>query len=197
MKTVILLGGSGYIGQHLIQEWLQGEDNICFVSVSRKGRPNSLLEGLDRPEVIWIKGDANDIGSFRDELPTSADVVIDLVGTATGKTQEDFDKANVIPAYTMVEMMREYDIPKGVYISGVIGMPGSMQKFISSKKKGEVVVAKSGLDISIVRPSLVYGDREGVGAMVAMMKFAGVFCKKMKPITVNELSQEIIGLARK
>lgn len=75
-------------------------------------------------------------------------------------------------------------------------MPGSMRKFISSKKKGEEAVSGSALDIDIVRPSLVYRDRKGAGAMVAMMKFSGVFCRKMKPVTVTDLSHNIIGLAK-
>lgn len=140
MRTVILLGGSGHIGQHLMREWLQLENDVRFVSVSRRGRPESVLPELKSAGISWLKGDAANLESSacRDQCA----------------------------------------------------------KFISSKKKGEEAISGSGLDIDIVRPSLVYGDRKGAGAMVAMMKFSGVFCRKMKPVTVTDLSHNIIGLAK-
>lgn len=197
MRTVILLGGSGYIGQHLMQEWLQSDKDVRFICVSRKGTPQDMLPELGKADIKWVKGDACDIKSFSDMLPERADAVIDLVGTASGRTQADFDRANAEPVKTMVEIMRRLEVPEGVYVSGVIGMPGSMRKFSSSKKKGERLAIESGLDIKIIRPSLVYGDRPGVGAMVAMMKFSGLFCRKMKPVTVDVLSRQIIDAIRK
>lgn len=192
MKRVIILGGSGYVGQHLIQKWVANMDNVEFYTVSRSGKPKTILPKVQEAKVEWIKGDACEIESFYDSLPDSADVVIDLVGTASGKSQAEFDRANAEPVHTMVEIMKRKRVQRGIYVSGVIGMPGTMKEFISSKKHGEEIARDSGFDIRIIQPSLIYGDREGVGGMVAMMKFAGMFCKKMKPITVDKLSLKII-----
>lgn len=195
MRRVIILGGSGYVGQHLMQEWAAIENDIQFYSVSRGGRPEIILRKLQDVKIEWVKGDACSIDSFYQCLPDVADVVIDLVGTASGKTQAEFDRINAGPVNTMVEIMKRGSVRRGVYVSGVIGMPGTMKEFISSKKRGEEIVRGCGLDIRIIRPSLVYGDRKGVGAMVAMMKIAGLFCKKMAPVTVDMLSMEIIEAA--
>ena len=53
------------------------------MSVSRKGRPEEILSELKSADISWLKGDATNIESFREQLPAKADVVIDLVGTAT------------------------------------------------------------------------------------------------------------------
>ena len=90
------------------------------------------------------------------------------------------------------QIMKRKDVRRGIYVSGVIGMPGTMKEFSTSKKLGEQIARNSSLDIRIIRPSLIYGDREGDGEMVAIMKFTGLFCKKMKPITVDKLSLKII-----
>lgn len=192
MKSVIILGGSGYVGQHLMQQWTAIESNIQFYSVSRSGKPKTILPKVQDVKVVWISGNACNIDSFYDGLPDSADIVVDLVGTASGKSQAEFDHINAEPVNTMVEIMKRKQVQRGIYVSGVIGMPGTMKEFSSSKKRGEQIARNSGLDIRIIRPSLIYGDREGVGAMVAMMKFTGLFCKKMKPITVDKLSLKII-----
>lgn len=192
MKKVIILGGSGYVGQHLMQEWAVSESDIQFYSVSRSGRPQTILPKLQDVRVEWIKGDASNIDSFYDSLPDVADAVIDLVGTASGKSQTEFDHINSEPVNTMVEIMKRKAIHRGVYVSGVIGMPGTMKEFSSSKKRGEQIVRDSGLDIRIIRPSLIYGDRKGVGTMVTIMRLAGLFCKKMAPVTVDKLSLKII-----
>lgn len=63
MRTVILLGGSGYIGQHLMREWLQLEKDVRFVSVSRRGRPESVLPELKSAGISWLKGDAANLES--------------------------------------------------------------------------------------------------------------------------------------
>lgn len=193
MKRVIILGGSGYVGQHLMQQWATIENKIQFYSISRSGKPKTILPKLQDVNVEWISGDACNIDSFYNNLPDSADVVIDLVGTASGKNQAEFDRINAEPVNTMIEIMKRKQIQRGIYVSGVIGMPGTMKAFSSSKKRGEELAKNSGLNIRIIQPSLIYGDREGVGGMVAMMKFAGLFCKKMKPITVDKLSMKIIG----
>lgn len=195
MRRVVILGGSGYVGQHLMQEWAAIEKDIRFYSVSRGGRPETVLRNLQDVKVEWVKGDACNIDSFYQCLPDVADVVIDLVGTASGKNQAEFDCINAGPVNTMVEIMKRGSVRRGVYVSGLIGMPGTMKEFISSKKRGEEIARNSGLDIRIIRPSLVYGDRKGVGAMFAMMKIAGLFCKKMAPVTVDRLSMEIMEAA--
>lgn len=196
MKRVIILGGSGYVGQHLMQQWATLENDIQFYSVNRSGKPKAILPKLLDANIIWLSGDACNVNSFYDRLPDGADVVIDLVGTAIGKSQTEFDHINAEPVNTMVEIMKRKCIRKGVYVSGIIGMPGTMKEFSSSKKKGEQIAQNSGLDIRIIRPSLIYGDREGVGAMVAMMKFTGLFCKKFSPITVDKLSLDIIAATK-
>lgn len=195
MKKIIILGGSGYVGQHLMQEWATIDSNIQFYSVNRNGKPNTILPKVQGIKVEWISGDACEIDSFYNRLPDDADVIIDLVGTATGKNQAEFDRINAEPVNTMVEIMKRKHVLRGVYVSGVIGMPGTMKEFCTSKKRGEKIAENSGLDIRIIKPSLIYGDREGVGCMVAMMKFWGLFCKKMKPVTVDKLSLEIIKIA--
>jgi len=198
MKKVILLGGSGYIGTHLVGRWMHADPEAEFISVSRKGKPEKLPENLaDNKRIQWVSADIFEVDSYLSKLPERADAIVDFVGTAAAKDAQTFEKLNVDSAKVMVELMHRLTIPKGCYISGLIGMPATNKLFIESKRKGEAVAKTSKKDIGIVRPSLVYGDRPGVGAMVFFVKLMGLFKKELKPITVDRLADQIIQICTK
>lgn len=197
MNKVILIGGSGYIGTHLMEKWMQADSKVEFICISRNGRPAKLPESLKANKKIqWVSADIFNVDSYISRLPENADAVVDLVGTATAKDMEGFEKLNVEPVKVMVELMERLAVSKGCYISGMMGMPGTNKLFIDSKRKGEKTAKESGKEIGIVRPSLVYGDRPGVGAMVFMVKMMGLFKKELKPIKVEQLADQIIRLCQ-
>lgn len=198
MKNIILLGGSGYIGTHLAEQWLRLEEDIQIISISRNGRPENILPSLKNEKRIkWLAVDLFDIDSYISDLPEQVDAIVDLVGTATAKTASEFEKLNVEPVKIMIELMNRLHISKGFYISGLIGMPGTGKLFVASKQKGEAIAKNSGKNINIIKPSLVYGDRKGVAAMVLLVKTMGFFKKDLKPIEVEQLSNQIIQICMK
>lgn len=195
MNNVILMGGSGYIGTHLMDEWLKKDPKIQIISLSRNGKPKKLLPSLvNHKRIKWMSVDIFDIDSYISKLPEHADAIVDLVGTATAKSKEEFEKLNVEPVKIMVEFMTRLNIPKGCYISGRMGMPFKSKPFLESKQKGESIALASGKKISIVKPSLVYGDRPDAVVMVPFVKALGLFNKDLKPIKVNQLAQQIIQI---
>lgn len=193
MKYVILLGGSGYVGTHLSALWLQQDPEISIISISRRGTPKEIPSSLkDNKRIQWISADVFNIESYISKLPEGSYGIIDLIGTADAKNDALFEKMNVGPVKIMIELMDKLSIKKGCYISGVIGMPGKNKPFISSKKNAENLIKESQKDISIIRPSLVYGDRPEVKAMVPLMKAMGIVKASYKPILVTQLAKEII-----
>ena len=53
-NRILVLGGSGFVGKHFVEECLRRD--IDVVSVSRRGKPaNSLL--IEQNQVQWVKGD--------------------------------------------------------------------------------------------------------------------------------------------
>ncbi len=197
MKHIILIGGSGYIGTHLMEKWMQYDPEVKFTSISRNGRPETLSENLaNNQRIEWVSADIFKIDSYLSKLPDHADVIVDLVGTATAKEAKDFEKLNVEPVKIMVNLMDELSISKGCYISGRMGMPATNKLFIASKRKGEALAQASKKEIGIVRPSLVYGDRPGVGAMVFFVKAIGLFKRELQPIKIDQLTDQIIQICK-
>lgn len=195
MKHVILLGGSGYIGTHLMEEWLRKDSKVQFISLSRNGKPEKLLPSLaNHNRIKWMAVDIFDIDSYITKLPQQVDAIVDLVGTATANSKEEFEKLNTEPVNIMVELMNRLNIHKGCYISGRMGMPFKSKPFLESKQKGENIALASGKNIGIVKPSLVYGDRPDAVVMVPFVQAIGLFNKDLKPIKVNQLAHQIIQI---
>lgn len=192
-KNIIVLGGSGYIGQHLMREWIKEDGSVKLYSISRNGKPEKLLKELeDAKQIAWLAGDVFNLKSVQG-LPQTIDFVANMIGTATAKTEEEFFKVNVKPVEEMIALMKEKGTKYGSYISGAMGMPGD-KYFMASKEKGEQLIKQSGLSIEIVKPSLVYGERPIVVAAVPFMYLFSYIpgLAKIRPMHVDKIAEQII-----
>lgn len=197
MKNIIVLGGSGYVGVHLAEQWLKQDSDIEIFSISRHGRPHKLSPYLETNNRIhWISVNIFDIDSYISKLPKQVNTLINLIGTADGKDLESFMKINAEPVKVMIELMDRLSISKGCFISGLIGMPSTNKLFLASKQKAEELIRESGKNISILKPSLIYGDKPEVAALVPLIKVMSKMPgkSKYKPIKVNQLALEIIDV---
>lgn len=195
MKNIIVLGGSGYVGTHLLETWLKRDSELNIFSLSRRGRPQKLSSYLaNNDRVQWFAVDIFDTDSYLAKLPTQVEVIVNLVGNADAKSPELFEQINVEPLKAMFELMDRLSIPKGCFISGVIGMPFKNKPYVDSKQKAEKLIKESGRNISILKPSLIYGDKPEVAAIVPCISlFSKIPGKsKYKPIHVNKLASEIV-----
>ncbi|MGG7177451.1 NAD-dependent epimerase/dehydratase family protein [Clostridium paraputrificum] len=198
MKNIIIIGGSGYVGQHLAEAWLKKDSTVAITSFSRNGKPENLSPYLiDNNRVKWNAVDVFNYEAYEKLLPEECFAVVDLIGTATEKDNNKFMKINVDPVLVMLQILDKYNIDRGCYISGVMGIPGKNKIFIESKRKAETLIKKSKRNVKIIRPSLIYGERPEVLLMIPFMKCMGVFSKKYKPVNIDDLTEEIINTFRK
>lgn len=200
MKNIIILGGSGYVGTHLAELWLKQDSDIKIFSISRHGRPEKLSPYLESNNRIqWLSVDIFDIDSYISNIPARVDILINLIGTADGKDLESFMKINAEPVKVMIDLMDRFSISKGCFISGLIGMPFKNKPFLASKQKAEEMIRESRKNISIIKPSLVYGEKPEVAAFVPVIKIMSMMPGKSnyKPIKVNELAHKIIEVCSK
>lgn len=69
------------------------------------------------------------------------------------------------------------------------------KEFTNSKSYVIQMLCSSKHKISYVEPTLVYGNgrNDALSKMVPLLKIAGIFSAKMKPVEVNELADELIS----
>lgn len=94
-------------------------------------------------------------------------------------------------AKVMLEIAEEKTVKGLGYIGGVMGP----KEFTDSKAQVIDMLCSGKHKIAYVEPTLVYGDgrSDALTKMVPLLKLIGVFSKKMKPVRVQDLADELIS----
>lgn len=183
--NVVIFGGNGYIGNTIMKKWLEKDKRIEFFCISRSGKGR-----ISNPNVHYLKADVTDFDQVQAVLPEYVDYIIDCVGVYT-KDKEQLERYNLLPAKVMLEIADKKSVKGLGYIGGVMGP----KEFTNSKSYVIQMLCSSKHKISYVEPTLVYGNgrNDALSKMVPLLKIAGIFSAKMKPVEVNELADELIS----
>jgi NADH dehydrogenase len=159
---VLVTGASGFIGRALTGHLLARGHRVRAL-VRRPG------EGGVPATAEAVVGDLVDHLSL-DHAAAGVDAVVHLA-CATGVAREALVRAvNVDGTRALVEAARRHGARRFVFVSSISAVRRHMGPYGRTKREGEALVAASGLDWVVVRPSLVYGPGdEGLFARLAHM----------------------------
>ena len=154
MKKVLILGGTGFVGRHLCEKLAELP---CRVTVVTRRRSNAqhlqMLPMLDIAELASMEG------ASLMPLLAAHDAVVNLVAILHGN-EAAFEKAHVqLP----LELARACDAAgqrRIVHISALGASVDSASMYQRSKARGEAVLLGSGLDVSVLRPSVIFGSED-------------------------------------
>jgi nucleoside-diphosphate-sugar epimerase len=187
MKNVLVIGGTGFIGGHLV-------DNLCQngFRVSALVRENSDTKQLESLGVKLLTGDLLDLDSLM-KIISTVDTVFCLVNLKPiGKSQQEYEeelfKLHIDGTKNLVKTCRAKNVRSLVYLSSVaaIGYEKNVNVYDESselhpkdsygkaKLEAENILNEASkdakLDITILRPPGVFGER-GLGALSKIIKF--------------------------
>ncbi len=200
MKTAIIFGSSGLIGNNLLKLIIQN-NNYKYVKVFVRTK----LENTG-PNVEIIQTDFTNLNKYKDLI------VGDDCFFCIGTTHQDAPDKN---EYRRIE----YDIPINVaqiaklnsvnsfiYVSSMGANPNSSGSYL--KNKGQVEEKLKSLDFSklaLIRPSFLLGKRKtnrwGESIAIPIMKILSIFfigsLKKYKPIKAEHVAKAMLDIAQK
>jgi uncharacterized protein YbjT (DUF2867 family) len=150
---VLVLGGSGFIGRHLVAELVRRGKKVTVPSRRRERAKHLIL----LPTVEVVETDVFRSGVLR-ELVGRHDAVINLVGVLHGP---DFEKPHVELPAAVVEACRSCGVKRLLHMSALGAAPDAPSEYQRSKGKGEqTVMAAADLDVTVFRPSVVFGPED-------------------------------------
>lgn len=164
MKTVIVTGGTGFIGRHVLST-LAGLGTCNMVVLSRSAHSDS-------GHVSYQYGDIGD-GRVLEDAIMHADAVVHLAGCKN--SSRDFHATNVLGTRNVVLACEKANTPRLIYLSsvGVIGPTSEYDiseetpcrpanEYEKSKYEAEVLVrrfsARRPGTTTILRPTNVFGE---------------------------------------
>ena len=162
--TLFATGVSGFVGRALLARLAPRR-----VPDGKGARPERIL-GLSRnvttvpaPNVELVRGDLLEPGPWRERLG-EADVVLHAAA-ATGKLRAaEYERHNVEGTRNLIEAARSAGVKHFRYVSTIATRYPELKRYpyARSKLAAEELVRASGLDWSIVRPTIVLGKRSAL-----------------------------------
>jgi uncharacterized protein YbjT (DUF2867 family) len=202
--TVVVFGGSGFIGSHLVAQ-LSGEGARVKVPTRRAERARHLtsLPGVEVVEADIGQSDA----SVLHRLLAGADAAINLVGVLHSKRGvpygPQFRHAHVELPGRIVAACAAAGVPRLLHMSALGADREGPSMYQRSKADGEIAARGDGsVATTIFRPSVVFGPDDNFLNMFARMQrllpVVPLACAgaEFQPVYVGDVAQAYIHALR-
>ncbi len=169
----LVTGATGFIGSHLVEALLaRGDEVRCL---ARDGHHLRWLEGWT--DLAIVEGDVTNIAALRRAV-AGVDCVYHLAGLTRARRAQDFFRVNAEGTRHLVAACLKTGgaPPRFIYLSSLAAVgpsadasplreeaiPQPVSAYGWSKLKGEeeVLAARGELNVTILRPPVVYGPRD-------------------------------------
>lgn len=160
-RHVLVTGAGGFVGRAVVTQLLAGN---WSVSALVHNRP------VDNDRVRSIRGDVRNLADCRSAVE-GCDAVIHLVGIIFEKPAQGitFASLHVQATRNIVDAAKNAGASRFVHMSALGASPAAASQYHRTKSAAEQIVRASGLDWTIIRPSLIHGPGGEFMQMVARM----------------------------
>lgn len=150
--TVAVTGSTGFVGRHIVRTLV---NRGCTVRALIRD-PDKARTTLPVGNVHTVQGDLNDPRSL-DTLLEGCQAVVHTVGIIREPHPGDFDKIHVDGTRAILEAAGRNGVSRVIHISALGVRANAPTGYQQSKYAAEKLVRSSGLDWTILRPSLIHG----------------------------------------
>ena len=152
---ILITGATGYIGRHLVTRLVsQGERPRCLVRNS-----NSAKNNLPVDKVDLVQGLTTQPASLNAAVQGVDTIVHTAFITADHKALRSnyYNETNVNGTSNLIEAAKTAGVKRVVEISGLGTKPDKPGSYMQGRYLAEKMLIDSGLDYTIIRPSVLFG----------------------------------------
>lgn len=178
MGSIVLFGGSGFVGMHLA--WMLGERfERVYIADIRKPRWHSEAAVAPNPRQQFVPCDVRrpiDAGLFGRDVQCIVNLA--AVHTTPGHPAHEYFETNIVGARTVCRFAEEAGVEHVVFTSSIAvygpgedekteesvpmpAIPYGSSKLAAEYEHREWMNRQSGRRLSIIRPAVIFGPGEG------------------------------------
>lgn len=155
-KTICVLGGSGFVGQHLVRT-LTEEGYKVRVLTRRRERHRELLV---LPNIEVIQTDVTSLANLHQHLAGCC-AVINLVAVLNENRKGDFQRLHVDLPRMIIDACATHRIDRVIHMSALNAYAGKApSRYLTTKGEGEDTIhmgKDEGINVTSLRPSVIFG----------------------------------------
>ena len=204
VNSVLVVGGSGFIGRHLVASLAAAGIRVTVPSRRRERAKHLIL----LPTVDVVEADVMAPGVLH-RLLAGKQAVYNLVGilhSRRGRRSErgsneygpDFARMHVELPQAIVAASRTMGVRRLLHVSALGASPTGPSEYLRSKGIGEqAVLAAEDLDVTVFRPSVVFGPEDAFlnqfARLSRMLPGMAVPCPdaKLQPVYVGDVTRAL------
>jgi NADH dehydrogenase len=192
-KQVCIIGGSGFVGRALVRQAVAAGLEVTVACRHPERARDLLVSG-----VRLVKADIIN-GHGLDEAVSGSDCVINLVGLLFERGQYSFDAAHVKGTELVLQACKKFGVSQYLHMSALGAGKIPASRYARSKGDAETRVRQSGLNWTIFRPSIIYGEGDSFFTKFkAMSNLAPVMpvisgSTRFQPVWVEDVARAFIS----
>lgn len=194
-QRLLVLGGTGFVGRALCARLVQrnGGGGGPIVVPTRRLPHAGPIRHL--PTVEPVRADVHDPATLG-RLLRDTDAVINLVAILHGSGR-DFERVHVELPRKLAAACRAAGVRRVLHVSALGAGPGAPSLYLRSKTAGEEVLRSAGLDLTVFRPSVIFGAEDRLlNLFAALQGFAPLVPlagsdARFQPVWVGDVAEAI------
>jgi uncharacterized protein YbjT (DUF2867 family) len=192
MKKILVFGGSGFLGSHLCAKL--AEVPCRATVVTRRTANVRHLQMLPMVDIAEVRNyDSQSIAP----LLAEHDAVVNLIAILHG-SEADFEKAHVQIPLELARACEAVGQRRLVHVSALGAGLDAPSMYQRSKARGEAVLLSSGLDVTVLRPSVMFGEGDNFLNTFTMLQKTfpliplGRTGARFQPVWVEDVANAIV-----
>ena len=196
--VVTVFGGSGFVGRRLVARLLDAGASVKIAMRDSKAAAVPKTKGSGSAEAI--EASINDDAAVRAAVAGST-AVVNLVGILHEGGGQSFASVHVDGARRVAAAAKAAGVARLVHMSALGASPSSSSQYARTKAAGEAAARVAFPEVSIVRPSIVFGPEDDFfNRFAAMAKISpalpliGGGTTRFQPVYVDDVAAAIVRL---
>ena len=192
MKNVLVLGGTGFVGRHLCEHLNRA--GIRATVPTRRLNNAQAVQML--PLVQPLEADVHDAAALARLLP-GHDAVVNLIAVLHG-SRARFEQVHVELPRRLAAAMQASGVRRLVHVSALGASASGPSDYQRSKAGGEAVLQAAGLELTILRPSVIFGAEDrflnlfaSLQKLFPLMPLAGSQAR-LQPVWVGDVARALL-----